>query len=336
MHDRHNHPTEGTGAASGAEATAGSIFVAVELDEVQLQRIRALAGNSELHFSTNSMADDETAFREAEIAFGPVPPAWISRSTRLRWLQLHSTGFDDYAHLDWDKLGQRVQVTNLGGFFAAPVAETALAGLLGLLRGIDRLIRCQSERRWRKLAIRPTLRTLAGSDVVIVGYGAIGRRFAELLAPFGCRVRTCARTALDAELRSISAMDAALHEADVVLAALPESPATHHLFDAARLERLKPSAILINVGRGSAVDEAALVERLRAGALGGAVLDVTAQEPLPGNHPLWGLPNVVLTQHTAGGSVDEQDRKINFFADNLRRYRQGHSLRSLVDWNKGY
>src|SRR5690606_32381870 len=220
--------------------------------------------------------------------------------------------------------------------FADAVAQTALAGLLALVRGVDRLARLQAQRRWDCAAIRGSIRTLSGADVVVMGYGGIGRRFPELLAPFGCRVPRFAPPAPEAELKNVAALDAALPQADVVFAALPEHPDTVGLLCAQRLRRLKPTAIVVNVGRGSVLDEAALVELLRRDELGGAVLDVTAQEPLPADHPLWGLPNVVLTQHTAGGECDEIDRKIAFFTDNCRRYRDGLPLRSQIDWSKGY
>jgi phosphoglycerate dehydrogenase-like enzyme len=314
----------------------GSIYTPIAFTPPQQATVRAIAGESPVYFGNGGGPADEAAFREAEIVFGSVSPEWILDSRNLRWAQLDSTGFGQYQQLDWGSMASRVTMTNLGGFFAEPVVETALAGLLALYRGIDRLVRLQEQRRWEKLDVRARLRPLHGATMLIVGYGAIGRRFAQVLEPFGCKLCTFAQSSSEADIHSVDALDAVLPEADVVFAALPETGKTIGLFHADRLARFKKGAVFVNVGRGSVVDETALVGALEGGALGGAVLDVTVTEPLPPDHPLWQLPTVILTQHTAGGGEDEMDRKIAFFARNLRRYREGRPLRSVIDWGKGY
>lgn len=271
-------------------------------------------------------------FEGCEASFGRCPLPWIAESPNLRWIQLDSVGFDDLAKLDWPTLGRRVTVTNLAGFFADPVAESALAGLLGLLRGIDRLALLQPRKSWQKMALRPTLRTLRGANVLLVGRGSIGRRFEELVAPFGCRVTatTAGNPLPPAEL------DRALASADVIFSSIPETAATRNLFDARRLGLMKPRAIFVNVGRGGVVDEAALAAALQANRLGGAVLDVTLVEPLPPENPLWNCPNVILTQHTGGGTEDEGMRKVEAFLDNFRRFAAGRPLAGVVDFARGY
>jgi phosphoglycerate dehydrogenase-like enzyme len=308
------------------------IFACLDLTDAQAARLRDICGADRLHVR-GGFSDEaalEPAFAGCEVVFGNPPPAWLPESEALRWVQLDSVGFGEYRGLDWPALGRRVTVTNLAGFFAEPVAETALAGILALARGVDRLVRLQSEREWVGDPLRAELRLLAGAEVVLFGYGAINRRLAELLTPFGCSIVSFARD------WTAERLDAALSTADMVVTTVPETDATVGVFDAARLSLLKPSALFVNLGRGSVVDEDALSARLGDGRLGGAVIDVTMREPLPPEHPLWACPNTILTQHTGGGTADEVDRKIEVFTDNLASYRAGSPLMGVVDFEKGY
>lgn len=266
------------------------------------------------------------AFREAEIAFGNPPAAWIAEARQLAWLQLESVGFAEYAGLP---PGAPI-VTNLADTFADPVAESALAGILALNRGIDRLAVLKDAGRWIGDDLRRDLHLLTGAQVVLFGRGAIHRRLAELLAPFDCRI-----TAFRSDWQA-PALDAALAQADIVACAVPDTPRTRNTFDAARLARLPAGALFLNFGRGSLLDESALAAMLRDGRLRGAVIDVTRDEPLPPGHPFWTAPRLILTQHSGGGSADEIDRKIDLFLQNLARYRAGTPLAGRADFARGY
>jgi phosphoglycerate dehydrogenase-like enzyme len=308
------------------------IFVSGDLTETQIARLRDSAGADTIHvhgyFFEN--ASLEPSFANCEVVFGNVPASWLTQSKALRWIQLDSVGFGEYRDLDWRQLGKDITVTNLAGFFADPVAETALAGILALHRGIDRLVRLQSARDWQGDQLRKNLRTLAGANVVLFGYGSINRRLAAMLHPFGCNITQFGRGWKAEQL------EGALSAADIVVSAVPETNTTIGLFDAARLSLLKCTALFVNLGRGSVIAEDALAKRLREGRLGGAVIDVTSREPLPHAHEFWTCPNLILTQHTGGGTEDEIDRKIDAFADNLTRYRSGKPLVRIVDFEKGY
>ncbi len=298
------------------------IFVCLDLTDGQAARLRQVCGADRLHIH-GGVADEavlDPAFTACEVTFGNPPPAWLPQSAALRWVQLESVGFGEYRGLDWPRLGRRITLTNLAGFFAEPVAETALAGILALARGIDRLVRLQAAKDWLGDPLRTDLRTLTGAHVVLFGFGAINRRLAELLKPFDCSIVPFGRD------WTAERLDDALSAADIVVSTVPETDATLRVFDGARLSRLKPTALFVNLGRGSVVDEGALAARLEDGPLGGAVIDVTQDEPLPDEHPLWDCPNTILTQHTGGGTADEIDRKIEHFADNLARYRAGAPL----------
>jgi phosphoglycerate dehydrogenase-like enzyme len=306
------------------------IFCAFPLSAVQERRLRENIGAATLHaFAPEAAASEaRVVFDRCEVVFGNPPASWIAESPRLEWVQLESVGFGEYAALDWARLGKRLSVTNLAGFFAEPVAESILAGVLSLYRGIDRLAILKEKREWQGDALRPRLRTLEGASVVLFGRGAINARVAELLAPFRCAVTAFGRG------WDPRALDAALARVDVVIATVPDTPGTRNVFDRARLSKLKRGAFFLNFGRGSVVDDDALADLLDAGVLGGAVIDVTREEPLPSDHRFWTARNMILTQHSGGGTADEIDRKIAVFVDNLARRRRGEPLLGLVDFSR--
>jgi len=308
------------------------IFCAFPLDAAQERRLREGIGAATLHVFPSDAAAGQArgTFDRCEIAFGNPPAAWIAESVRLEWVQLESVGFGEYAALDWARLDRCIRVTNLAGFFAEPVAESILAGVLAFYRGIDGLAVVKEKRKWLGDALRPVLRTLESAVVVLFGRGAINTRVAELLAPFRCAVTVFGR-GWDAP-----ALDAALARADVVISTVPDTPGTRDVFDRARLAKLKRGALFLNFGRGSVVEDDALADVLQSGVLGGAVIDVTREEPLPRGHRFWTTPNMILTQHSGGGTPDEIDRKIAVFLDNLARYRRGEALLGVVDFSRGY
>ena len=301
-----------------------SISCCIVLSSDQQARLRQGVGDGDVAFQDPSEPCD------CPIVFGNPDPAVVAANPGLSWLQLESVGFGEYADLDWTRPNGTVQVTNLAGFFADPVAETALAGILALGRGIDRLAVLRGDAEWVGDPLREDLRLLKGASVLLFGFGAINRRLAELLTPFGCNL-----SHVDSK-STADALDAALPEADIVVATAPDTPATRGLFETARIAHMKHGALFCNFGRGSLVDETALAEALESRHLGGAVIDVTQDEPLPADHPFWRCPNTIVTQHSAGGTTDELDRKIDVFLDNFARYRAGEPLIGLVDFTKGY
>ena len=298
------------------------VALCVELSPAQTSRLRAGLGAAEL-VESNDLAGCDVAFGNPEV------DALIGAKS-LRWVQLESVGFGEYLNLDWDKLSQRLTLTNLAGFFADPVAETALAGLLAMARGIDDLLHLQATTTWEGDPVRARLRSLSGNHVVMVGFGAINQRLAALLAPFNCQITPVRKaTPLDE-------LDRALATADIVVCSAPDTLATRGMFDASRLALLPDHAVFANFGRGSIVNEAALADALNSGQIGGALLDVTVEEPLPTSHPFWHCPNTILTQHSGGGTVDELDQKIDVFLSNFTRFRNGEPLVGIVDMNRGY
>jgi phosphoglycerate dehydrogenase-like enzyme len=315
------------------------IYVAIAgLDSTLRARLAmALAGHEIVIGDT--LASDELrrqAVAGAQVVFANVPPAWLRAAPRLRWVQLDSAGVDAYLGLNAGRAGAPVTLTNLRDFYGRAVAEAALAGILAHLRQLPRLLAAQRESRWIKTEVEPDIGRLHEASVIILGAGAIGRCLQTLLGAFECEVRFFARRAPKAALHTLAELDAALPEADLVINTLPHTPETTGLLDAARLARLKPSALLVNVGRGSALDENALLEALDAGRLAGAVLDVTAIEPLPVGSGLWRHPRVLLTQHTGGRFPGETAAKVGRFLENFARFARGEPLPTAVDLVRGY
>ena len=277
---------------------------------------------------------DRAFLAEAEVFLGTCPPGLLASAPRLRWVQFMSVGLDAYPAAVWSSVGGHVTCTHLRGVFAEAMAQTVLAGILGFERGLDEAMRLQSRKDWQKARLHARSRVLQGAQVLLLGGGSVGSRVRELLGMFGCTFTTFARTSGDISTRE--QLDAALPGADIVCASLPETPGTRGLMDARRISLLKRGALFVNVGRGSLVDEPALMTALQAGQLRGALIDVTCQEPLSAHDPWWTCPRVWLTQHSAAGSSDEYSAAVEFFGINLRRFRRGEPLANVVDWSKGY
>jgi phosphoglycerate dehydrogenase-like enzyme len=207
-------------------------------------------------------------------------------------------------------------------------------GLLALARNVTRLVADKAERHWPD-RVAP-VGELEGRTLLILGLGGIGRRTAELASAFGMRVLGVKRRPdgqVDGveEVHPPSALPKLLPQADAVVVTLPGTRETAGLLDAEALDSLPRGALLVNVGRGAVVDEAALVERLRSGQVGGAALDVFATEPLPASSPLWALDNVIVSPHMAALSARENERIVELFRDNLRRLIAGQPLRNRID-----
>lgn len=267
----------------------------------------------------------EEQFLEADICFGNVPLAWAKQTSKLQWLQLHSAGLDPYQQLE----NHTFQLTNLKGFFGTSVAETAVAGILAMYRGVGHLAKIQTESKWIGTPLRSSLHLLSNAKVLVLGAGAIGQKVKDFLVGFNCDT-----TVLDS--KTVVHLDKYLATTDILVATLPETSETIGLLNKTRLGMLKPSALFVNVGRGSAVDEEALIEILQQNKIYGAVLDVTAKEPIPENHVLWQMPNVLLTQHTSGGWAEENLDKIKFFINNLSRFEKCETLVNIANLERGY
>lgn len=271
-------------------------------------------------------------FARADYAYGNPPADWLEgEDIRLQWVQLYSAGFSEY-----QQLGRSIPVSNLHGFFARPCAETLVGGILAIYRKIDELTLLKSRKEWIGSALRPRMKLLHGKKVILLGTGTIALAIREILMGFRCELSLYGRTHPEARFRTKQELLEALPEADILINTLPGTVKTKGFVSADLLQAMHPDAIVANIGRGSTVDEPALLRALQERRIGGAVLDVYAQEPLPVDSPLWNCPNVILTQHTGGGSAEEERGKISFFLENLSRVLAGDKPLNLVDLRRGY
>lgn len=277
-------------------------------------------------------SDSDPALAEADIAYGQPNPTDVMAISRLKWVALSSAGYARYDRDDFRAAmkARGTPVTNASTVFANPCAEHVLAQMLALARNLPAQLRNQDgAREWRYQEDRFTSAALSGQNVLLLGFGAIGRRLAEFLQPFGGRVVAYRRTARGdegIEIVNDAGLPAALAVADQVVDLLPDSPSTRGLMDAARFKQMKRGARFYNVGRGTTVDQPALIAALATGHLAHAYLDVMEPEPLPPEHPLWRAPNCFITCHIAGGTVDQDEKLVRFFLDNLRRFKAGEPL----------
>ena len=269
----------------------------------------------------------------ATILMGYVPPADLKRFPRLKWVQSWNAGVDPY--LVPGVLPQGVVLTCAAGAYGPAVAEHMLAMLLAVYKRLPGYRDRQHRHTWEDLG---PVQSLHGKTVLVGGTGDIGSAFARLCRALGAaRVLGLHRSDRPAEgfdqAFPLSALDGLLPQADVSATVLPPPAETAGLMDRRRLLSLRPDAVLLNAGRGTAVDCAALAEVLSSGRLLGAALDVTDPEPLPPDHPLWDAPRVLITPHTAGG-YDHMALTLSnlsaLFLDNLKRWRQGQPLRGRM------
>lgn len=245
---------------------------------------------------------------------------------QVRWIHTLAAGVES---LPFDLLKTSdVVVTNSRGLYADALGEFAVAAMLCFAKGLRRLIHNQEQRHWEPF----TVERLEGKTAGIIGYGGIGQAVGRRAAALGMSVVSVRRRQ---EFGDPTVEDL-LAESDYVVLSTPLTPATHGLVSAERLAMMKSDAVLINISRGAVVDEAALVDVLTRRAIRGAALDVFETEPLPHDHPLWMLENVLISPHSADHTADAHERAMEFFLQNLNRFRQGESLENVVDKSEGY
>jgi len=304
----------------------------------RLEVYRALLGAVEAD-TDFVFAQDEAALtvalNEAQILITlACPPVVIERGKALRWIQTTSSGVDPL--VPHHKALREIAVTNARGIHADQIGDFVMASMVNLLWNMPRLVRRQAERDWQ----RETRPPLAGSTLGIIGLGAVAKGIIRRARASGMEVVGLSRSGAPAEGVSTVYRREALHEmlarCDFVALVVPGTPDTERMIDAAALHAMKPCSFLINVARGSVVDEVALIEALRDGIIAGAALDVFAVEPLPVDNPLWAMPNVIVTPHLAGMSSAYDAQVVQLFLDNLARLRRGEPLHNLVDLSRGY
>ena len=313
------------------------ILVVLPVSEGQKERLEEFADKSCFTYTSYKKATKKMA-EEADIIIGNIDPDLLEYAKNLEWLQLNSAGAD--AYVKKGVLPEEVVLTNATGAYGPGVAEHMLAVLFSIQKKLHLYRDNQNQCEWQD---EGEVMSLRGGCALIVGLGDIGLYFARLLRNFGYRVIGIKRRpgqvpqGVD-ELYTMEHLDELLPEADVIFSVLPETKATKNIFNAKRFREMKNSAVFLNAGRGSAVNTEDLCQALIAGEIYGAGLDVTDPEPLPSQHKLWNMKNVVITPHISGDFHHPATlyRIVDIAAGNLKCYCAGEPLMNVVDRETGY
>jgi phosphoglycerate dehydrogenase-like enzyme len=327
------------------------------LTPAQLDRLHAIAPDAEIvHFWARNGSEIEQALTPTtEVLFTGRGDFSFARATGLRWVQMENAGID---HLHGTPLWHSLlPIASANGAHLPHLPEYVLTMLLAWAHRVPEFLALQAQAQWfpskdiQQLWPRP----VHGRTLGIVGYGAIGRELARMVKALGMRVLATRRLggslaydgycppglgdpdgSLPDAYFTLAELPALLQQSDYVVLGVPLVEQTRHLIGAEELAQMQPHALLINIGRGGLIDQAALLEALQQKRICGAVLDVTEPEPLPADHPLWRQENVLITPHMAGHAPHHFDNVVDVFAENLRRYLAGEPLLNLVERALGY
>jgi phosphoglycerate dehydrogenase-like enzyme len=304
---------------------------------------RLAAANPALDIiAPETMEGAEQAIALADGAYGTIPPALLARAEKLRWLQAPQAappaGFY-YPEL----IAHPVVITNFREIYNDHIAAHIMSFVLAFARGLQIYLPQQLRREWRPAGRESddVVVHLPEATALIVGVGGIGGEAARLASAFGIRVigideRRDAPPPGVAELHRAAALDELLPRADFVILTVPHTPETEGFMNRARFQRMKRTAFFINIGRGMTTRLDDLAAALRAGEIAGAALDVFEQEPLPADHPLWTMPGVLITPHTAGHGPYLDERRFEVLSDNCRRFLAGEPLRNVVEKSRWF
>lgn len=301
--------------------------------EKELQAIQSVSSEIDVENVENENHALEI-IGEADAMYGRITPELLTRAQKLRWIQTPMAGLEHYM---FPALAESdVTLSNMQGIYSDNIADHVMGYILMFARGFHTFLRQQLKRNWAKDV--PVLH-LADHTLGVIGLGGIGLGVAKRGA--AAEMRVIATNAVEIEkpdfvdtLWGIDRLDDLLAEADFVVSCVPHTPETFKLINADQLNRMKRTAYLINISRGVVVDLAALTHALQAGEIAGAGLDVFETEPLPSDHPLWDMENVIITPHTAGVGPYTAERRVEVVTENLRRFVAGEPVRNIVDKNR--
>jgi phosphoglycerate dehydrogenase-like enzyme len=334
-------PTERIAIAGGAPVGSRLKVGFIGLPDGERERLAKISERIEIvNFADGAAALAAMSTLDGVVGGGFCSPEFLRVGSRLRWLQVTSAGVDDCAYLIEMKAAMGLVLTNMRTTHAPNIADHAFALLLTLTRNMHAYHNLQRDAQWKR-ASNTRARELQGGTAVVVGLGGIGTQIARRAFGFGMTVlavdpKDIEKPSYVSTLIKPQELDEALRQADVVFIAAPLTPETQNLFDSRRFTIVKQGALLINVSRGKIVNTTALMDALESGQLSGAGLDVVDPEPLPPEHPLWGMPNVVLTPHMANESPGTRARQSVILEHNLRAFGAGEPLRNVVNKVVGY
>ncbi|MCL2702885.1 MAG: D-2-hydroxyacid dehydrogenase [Defluviitaleaceae bacterium] len=317
------------------------ILVLLDLSGAQKAEFESIySGASYVYMEPQSVTEE--AVKTADIIIGPVPRAMVQklpkRGGRLKWMQLTYAGSD---HMQAPGVfPEDAVLTNASGSYGDAMAEYMLGMLFTIKKNLHICRDNQNKGLWKSV---PSGTLVDGAVTLVIGLGDIGGAFARRMDALGSYIIGVRRSNTDAapgvsEMHLPGSIDALLPRADIVALALPSTPETRHTLSEARIAALKKDAVIINVGRGTAIDTEALCDALYGNKIGGAALDVTEPEPLPENHRLWAAPNCLITPHVSGANDAEKtyEKIVDLCLHNFRAFVSGGEMRNVVDFERGY
>jgi len=300
-------------------------------------QVKAIAPHAEL-FTSQELLSRPELVGELEIAFGGLGRAQLPEAKKLKWLQTAGAGVNSL--LTPELRDRDLILTNASGIHAEPITEHMFGMLLMVTRRLAVAWDHQKSRQWKGYDFGANVSLLSGKTLGVLGVGAIGGHSAKVGQAFGMRVLGLRRTGEPhphvERMYTEGERLEFFRECDVVMNSLPLTDKTRHAMNWDELAALKPGAIVINTGRGGTINTDALLDALRSGRLGAALLDVTDPEPLPQDHPLWTMENVYITPHISGSHPGYDERAGKIFLENLKRYLAGEPLVNVVDQREGY
>jgi phosphoglycerate dehydrogenase-like enzyme len=313
------------------------ILVVIPFNEDEKERLQSKMPEAEYNYVTPKEVTEQLV-KSADIIIGNVPPQYIKGTNNLKWLQLNSAGTDGYCAEG--VLPKGAYLTNATGAYGLAISEHMLGMLLQIKKKLDLYYMNQKKHLWKD---EGNVTAIEGSTTLVVGLGDIGGDFARKMKALGSYVIGVKRTEgqkpeyID-ELYTMEALDSLLPRADVIALSLPGTKDTYQLFNKDKFNLMKKEAILLNVGRGTAICTEDLCSALENGVIRGAGLDVTDPEPLPAEHRLWDAPGVVITPHISGMfHLPETLRRIaNISIENLEHFKKQEPLKNIVDFETGY
>ena len=314
-----------------------NILVVIPVQDRHKKKLEAAGQGCQFIYSTPKDVTEET-IEQADIIIGNVPAAKLHAPSRLRLLQLNSAGADNY--IKPGVLNPKTLLTNATGAYSKAVAEHTFAVMFMLQKKLHLYRDAQLHSDWTD---EGTVTSITDATVLVVGLGDIGLHFARMVKALGANVIGIKRSAGECpegvdELYTTDALDTVLPRADIIVSILPGTAATSHIYTKERFELMKKSAIFLNSGRGNAVASDVLYDALVNHEIAAAGIDVTEPEPLPADHPLWKLSNLVITPHVSGGYhlPETFERIVDIAAYNLSAYLEGRPLKNIVDFTTGY
>ncbi|MCQ2520554.1 MAG: D-2-hydroxyacid dehydrogenase [Lachnospiraceae bacterium] len=313
------------------------VLVVMQILEEHKELLRGIDSDLDISFIPAAQVKPQDV-EDVEIIVGNVNPALLSNCKNLKLLQLNSAGTDGYTAAG--VLPEGAVLTNATGAYGLAISEHMLGALLCLMKKLDLYRLNQEEHVWRD---EGPVTSIYGSKTLIVGFGDIGNEFGTRMNALGSEITAIRKNVANKpdyvdSIHTVDDLHDCLSKADIIAACLPGTAETNKLFDREAFNRVKPGAYFINIGRGTAVDTDALCDALESGILAGAAVDVTDPEPLPKDHRLWSIPNVLITPHASGGYhlKETHDRIIGIAARNINHLLHNEPFENIVDMKTGY